>query len=389
MGGGSGGHVAPLLAVIRALQEKYQGVEIVFISSRGGIEEKLIPQADIKTRTISSGKFRRYHKSKILNIIDITTIFKNTRDFFRFISGIFDSFKILSEEDPDIVFFKGGSVSLPMGIACRFKRYPYFIHESDVIPGLANRPLLKKAQKIFVSYPEKNFPDFDQEKLIYSGTPIRKDILEGDKHRAYETFGLKKGLKTILVMGGSQGARAINELVAENIKSYLEKYQVIHICGDLDYDWLEYKSQKIERKERYKLVSFLTSELRDAYQIADVVVSRAGNNVLTELSALGKPTIVIPLESSADGHQFANAKVYSRSGAVCLMLESHLSPGKLFSQVDKILNDPEEADFMSEKIREFYKDDAADVIADNLISFFKEVMREEQKNAKKTKTKKI
>src|SRR3972149_8988016 len=171
-GGGSGGHVTPLLAVISELKKKYQAVKIVFVGSKGGIENKLIPEDGIKTRTISSGKFRRYHRSRILNIIDPTTIFKNIVDLKRFIFGIFDSLKLLKEEDADVIFLKGGYVSLPLGIACRIKGYPYFIHESDVITGLTNKILFKKAKQIFVSYREENFPGINKEKLVYSGNPI-------------------------------------------------------------------------------------------------------------------------------------------------------------------------------------------------------------------------
>lgn len=370
--------MAPLLAVISELKKKYQTSEIVFVGSKGGIEEKLIPQADIKTLTIRSGKFRRYHRSKILNIIDPATIFKNALDLKKFIFGIFDSLKILKEEDPDIVFLKGGYVSLPLGIACRIKRYPYFIHESDVIPGLANRILLKKAQKIFVSYPKENFPDIPEDRLVYSGNPVRKDLLEGDRKKAYETFELDKKLKTILVMGGSQGAHVINELISEKLNKYLDKYQIIHISGDYDYDWLDYKSKKSTHKERYKLAGFLTNELKEAFAVSDLVISRAGNNVLVEIAAFSKPAIIIPLESSANDHQLANAKAYSREGAAYVMLQSHLEGDKLFKQVDSLLNDKEELSYLSEKVHHFYKEDAADIIADTLINFYKDIMREEE-----------
>lgn len=387
MAGGSGGHITPVLAVVNELKNKYQEAEIVFVGSKGGIEGKLIPEKGIKALTISSGKFRRYHRNTLLNIVDPTTIFKNARDFLRFISGIFDSLKILKEEDPDLIFLKGGYVALPVGIACRIKRYSYFTHESDVIPGLANKILLKKAQKIFVSHPLENFPNITKEKLVYSGNPIRKDILEGDKKKAYELFELKRGIKTILILGGSHGARKINEVFSEKLNSYLEKYQVIHVSGDYDYDWLEYKSKDLVNKERYKLAGFLTSELKDAYQIADIVITRAGNNVLTEIAALKKPAIVIPLESSANDHQLANAKAYSREGAVYVMLQNHLTPEKLFSQVDRLLEDPEELSFMSEKIHKFYKPDAASIIADNLIDFYKEVIRKRKEASAKKKPK--
>lgn len=387
-GGGSGGHVTPLLAVISELKKSYPQAQIVFVGSKTGIENKLIPGQGVKTLNISSGKFRRYHRNKLLNLIDPTTILKNALDFKKFISGIFDSLKILKNEKPDLLFLKGGYVSLPLGIACRIKGYPYFIHESDVIPGLANRMLLKGAKKIFVSYPEENFPSFDKEKLIYSGNPIRSDIIEGQANRALETFGFKKDLETILILGGSQGAHRINEIFSEKLDKYLDKYQVIHISGDYDFDWLEYKSKKINNKERYKLVAFLTSELKDAYKLADLVITRAGNNVLTEIAALKKAALVIPLESSANDHQLANAKAYSREGAVYVMLQSHLTPEKLYDQVNRLMEDQEELGFMREKIHKFYKSDAAEIIANNLINFYKELMREKgREDAKKQKNK--
>ncbi len=291
-------------------------------------------------------------------------------DFKKFIQGIFDSLKILKGEDPDVVFLKGGYVSLPFGIACSLKGYPYFIHESDIIPGLANRILAKKADKIFVSYPLKNFPTIKKEKLIYSGNPFRKNLFNsGNKNDSYNKFGFNKKLKTILVLGGSQGARKINEIFSEKLEAYLAKYQVIHISGDFDYDWLDYKSDKYSHRDRYKLFSFLTNDLKDAYAVSDIVISRAGNNVLTEISALSKPAIIIPLESSANDHQLANAKAYSREGAAYMMLQSHLTPEKLFSQVDKLLNDNDELAFLSNKVHSLYKEDAASVIAKE-ISFF-------------------
>ncbi len=383
-GGGTGGHVAPVLAVISEIKKQYQGAEIIYIGSKGGIEEKLIPQTDTRSLFIRSGKFRRYHRIKILNLIDPTTIVKNAIDFKNFIFGIFDSLAILKKEDPEVIFLKGGYVSLPLGIAARIKGYPYFIHESDVIPGLANKILQKKAKKVFVSYPVSNFPELSKEKLIYSGNPIRKDLLEGDKRRAYESFELKKNKKTILVLGGSQGARRINEIFSDKLDSYLEKYQVIHISGDWDYDWLDKKSEKYSNSEGYKLFSFLTNELKNAYAIADIIISRAGNNVLTEIAAMSKPAVIIPLESSANDHQLANAKVYSRKGAIYIMLQSHLTSEKLFRQVDRLLNDNEELKFLSEKIHGFYKEDAAEIIAKHLIDFYKQCMREkEKKDAKK------
>ncbi len=369
---------------------------MVYVGSRGGIEEKLMPQANISLLAIHCGKFRRYHKTKFLNLVDPTTIFKNLIDFKNFILGIFDSFKILRAEDPDLVFLKGGYVSLPFGIACRLKRVPYFLHESDVIPGLANKLLLKRAEKIFVSYPVEHYADMPKERLVYAGNPIRKDILEGDKKKAAELFDLDKNLKTILIIGGSQGAHVINELIAEKLKDYLEDFQIIHIAGDYDFDWLEFKSKKVTNRERYKLFTFLSGDLKHAYATADLVITRAGNNVLTEVAAAKKPAIIIPLESSANDHQLANAKVYSREGAAYVMIQSHLDSGKLLRQVRSLLNDTEELNFLSGKISKFYNPDSAELIAGNLIDFYKscskDMLREEEASekghSKKSRTRK-
>lgn len=377
-GGGTAGHVTPLLAVVKELEKQKKDIEIVFVGSIGGIEEKLVPQTGLKSLSIHSGKFRRYHRNAFLNIIDPQTILKNILDMKNFFLGLSDSFKILKEEDPDIVLLKGGYVSLPLGLACRIKKYPYFIHESDIIPGLANRLLLKKAQKVFVSYPTKNFEDISEDKLVYSGNPVRKGLLTGSREAGYKTFDLDKDLKTILVIGGSQGAHTINMLISDSLSKYLEKYQIIHIAGDYDYDWLEYKSKDVANKGRYKLFNFVSTELKDAYAVSDIVVARAGNNVLTELAALSKPTIIIPIEGSANDHQAANATAFSREGAAYVMMQSHLLPEKLFKQVDALLNDEEELSFLSEKIHKFYKDDASEVIVEELLHYYEKSQKEEE-----------
>lgn len=384
-GGGTGGHISPILAIIKEIQGSSPQANIVYVGSSGSVEEKLVPQTGIKMIAIRSGKFRRYHKSKILNLVDPTTILKNAMDFKNFILGIFDSLKIIKEEKPDIIFLKGGYVSLPLGIAARIKRRPYFIHESDVVPGLANRMLEKKAQKIFVSHPVSNFSDLPEEKLIYSGNPIRKDLLEGNKTLAYENLNLKKNLKTILVLGGSQGARRINEVFSEKLENYLEKYQVVHVSGDLDYDWLDHKSKDYKNRDRYRLYSFLTNDLKNAYAVSDIIISRAGNNVLTEIAAVKKPAVIVPLESSANDHQLANALVYSREGAVYVMLQRHLTGEKLFNQIESLLNNEEELKFMSEKIHHFYKEDAAKLIANHLINFYKKTMIDKEREGAKKK----
>lgn len=367
-GGGTGGHISPVLAVISELKKIDKTVEILYVGSTEGLESKIIPQTGLDFRTVNSGKFRRYHKNMIFNLIDPTTLFKNARDLFRFVKGYFEAKNIIKEFDPDVVFTKGGFVSLPVGLAAKSLGYPLVIHESDSIMGLSNKILAKKADKICVSYPEKYYSEIDPEKIVFSGNPIREDILSGDKKRGLDEFGLNGDLPVLLVTGGSQGALAINQAVSQSLGKLLLKYQIIHIAGERDYDWLEYQAGKLSEENRanYHLYNFLSGNLKDAYAVSDLVISRAGNNFIAELAAVSKPVILIPLASSANNHQVENAKILSRMGAALLMPQEHLTPDRIARQVDRLFEEPEELRSMAEKIHELFAKDAAAVVADEI-----------------------
>lgn len=265
-GGGTGGHISPVLAVINELKKEEPDIEILYIGSKTGLETKIIPQTGIDYRAISAGKFRRYHQNAFLNIIDLTTLFKNIRDFFRALKGYAQAKKIIKDFDPDAVFAKGGFVSLPVGMAASRLRYPLVIHESDSVIGLSNRLLSKRADILCVSYPVNVYKNDKLNNLVYTGNPVREDILLGDKKRAIKEFNLDNGKKTILIIGGSQGAYVINQLISEGLVDLLSKYQVIHISGERDYDWLDFKSQKLAKKlkDNYHLYNFLSGNLKDA-----------------------------------------------------------------------------------------------------------------------------
>ena len=315
---------------------------------------------------ISAGKFRRYHANKILNFVDPSTLFANITDFFRFIRGYFESKEIISEFDPDVVFAKGGYVSLPVGFAARSLGYPLVIHESDSIMGLSNKLLSKRADKVCVSYPPKFYKeDVPKDKLLYTGNPVREDILDGTKERAITEFSIDPKKPTLLVIGGSQGALVINQVISQALASLLPKYQIIHVSGERDYDWLGFQADKLdpELRKNYYLYNFLSGNLKDAYAAADLVISRAGNNVIAELAALGKPTILIPLDSSANNHQFSNAKILSRMGAAMLVQQETLTPATLKRKVDYLFDNPEELRGMSEKIATLASPEAAKNVA--------------------------
>ncbi len=368
------------MAVINEIKTYDASTEILYIGSEEGLENKIIPQTGIDFKSIPCGKFRRYHRNQLLNVVDPTTLFKNSRDFFRYQKGIGEAKKIISEFDPDVVFTKGGYVSLPVGKAAISLGYPLVIHESDSVIGLSNRLLAKKAAKVCVAYPLEAYKETGLENLVYTGNPIRDDIYQGDKARGIREFGLDKDRPVVMVIGGSQGAYIINQLISDCLDALLEKYQLIHVSGERDYDWLSFRAQKLTPKlaKHYHLYNFLSSDLKDAFAVSDLVISRAGNNVIAELASLSKPTILIPLSTSANDHQLTNAKILSQSGAALLMLQEHLTGKKLARQIDLLVEQPEDMKKMAEHIHEYAKTEAAKLVSGEIIKVAKEFLAREE-----------
>jgi UDP-N-acetylglucosamine--N-acetylmuramyl-(pentapeptide) pyrophosphoryl-undecaprenol N-acetylglucosamine transferase len=354
-GGGTGGHTLPVLAVIKSFEKIDKNSSVIFIGSRFGVEANLIPKMGIKYYGISTGKFRRYHKSKILNLIDPTTVVKNLTDFFRFLSGIKEARKILVHEKPNVVFAKGGYVSLPVGIAARLLKIPVVIHESDVVMGMANRRMASFAAKICVAFPPKYYEDLPEDKLVETGNPVREDVLMGDGEKLKREIGFSKNLKTLLILGGSQGSQFINETILEILRDLVEECQVLWIAGERDYDFISYNLKEMDKEvqAKVKVYGFVTSELADIYSASDLVITRSGSNVLFELAALGKPAIFIPHDVSPGGHQFQNARVFSRSGAGFVMPQSDLNGKKLLRQISYLLKNEKEMQNLSEGIKKF------------------------------------
>jgi UDP-N-acetylglucosamine--N-acetylmuramyl-(pentapeptide) pyrophosphoryl-undecaprenol N-acetylglucosamine transferase len=383
-GGGTGGHTLPTLAVIKSLKRIDKDTKIFFIGSRFGIESQLIPKMGIKYFGVSAGKFRRYHKSKILNIIDVTTIFKNAADLGRFIAGIGQARNILAHEQPDILFSKGGYVSLPVAIAARTLKIPVVAHESDAVMGMANRQIAKFAKKICVSFPESRFPDIDKEKLVVTGNPIRDDILMGDGERYKIEIGFDKQRKTILILGGSQGSLYINETVLDSLEELLEEYQILWIAGERDASFVEYRIKELpEAKRKYvKVFGFVTSEIADIYSATDLAITRSGSNSIFELAALGKPAIFIPHDVSPGGHQFENARTFSRAGAAYVMNQETLTSKKLIHQIKFLFGNTEETVKMAEKMRGLSDMGAADKVAKVVIEEGEKYIEQTRANQK-------
>lgn len=313
-GGGTAGHVTPNLALVPKLKEK--GFYIKYIGSYEGIEKEIIVDAGIPYFAISSGKLRRYFDMK------------NFTDPFKVIKGIAQANKILAKEKPDVIFSKGGFVAVPVVIAASMRKIPVVSHESDLTPGLANKLSSPFCDKLCVTFRESlNYIKDGKGEL--TGTPIREEILKGSRIRGKDICNFNNEKEVILVIGGSLGAKSINDEVRYHINEILKDFNVIHICGKGNLD------KSLEGLNGYKQFEYVKEDLPHLLQYADFVISRAGANVIFELLALRKPTLLIPLsKKSSRGDQILNANSFLKEGYSLIldedeMKEKHNLPEKL------------------------------------------------------------
>ena len=313
-GGGTAGHITPNLALLPSLKEA--GFEVSYMGSYDGIEKKLIEDFQLPYVGIATGKFRRY--------LDV----KNLTDPFRVIKGYGEARKFLKEYRPDVVFSKGGFVSVPVVRAAASLKIPCIIHESDMTPGLANKLCFPVAKKICCNFPEtlKMLP---AEKAVLTGTPIRKELTQGSKLAGLEMCGFTANKPVIMVIGGSLGAMNINKAVRDALPTLLEKYQVVHICGKDKLDNL------LLTTPGYKQFEYLKGELKNIFAMADIVISRAGANAICELLALRKPNILIPLPaSSSRGDQLLNVESFEKQGFSIVLHEDDMTTALLVEKVN-------------------------------------------------------
>lgn len=313
-GGGSAGHVTPNLALIPRLKEL--GYEVQYIGSKDGIEKKIIEDENIKYHSISSGKLRRY--------FDL----KNFSDPFKVIKGIRDASLILKKEKPDIVFSKGGFVSVPVVIAAHNNKIPVVIHESDITPGLANKISIPFTNKVCVTFPE-SLKEIKGNKAVLTGTPVRHELYQGSKILGVKYCGFVSQKPILMVIGGSLGSRVINETVRGCLVKLLEKYNVIHICGKNNI------RKELKNKVGYAQFEYVNQELPNLMEASDIVISRAGANTIFELLALKKPNILIPLSlNQSRGDQILNAASFEKSGYSCILTEENLSMDNLIDKIE-------------------------------------------------------
>jgi UDP-N-acetylglucosamine--N-acetylmuramyl-(pentapeptide) pyrophosphoryl-undecaprenol N-acetylglucosamine transferase len=335
------------------------------------MEAKIAAASGIDFAAISAGKFRRMHgTSKLSQVFDLSTLGLNARDSLRVARGIAGSLKILRRWKPDVIFVKGGFVGLPVGIAAHMLRIPFVIHESDFTPGLTNRILSRWATKIAVGFPVKGYRDLPRDRLVYTGSPVRTELAKRHRLEGLAALKLSADLPVLLVTGGSQGAQAINDCLVEALPQLLEFTQVIHLTGEQDFERVRFEVKrlgKVKHLERYHPYAFLMEEMSAALAAADIVVARAGANTISELATLAKPTILIPNYLYA-GHQEANAKLLSRAGAVSVLDERRLTPAGLVAAVRNLFGSETEQARLSKGIASFAKPDAANELAQLILS---------------------
>lgn len=321
-GGGTAGHVTPNIALIPEL--KKQGYEIHYIGSYDGIEKKLIADLDIPYYGISSGKLRRY--------IDL----KNISDPFKVIKGLHQARRLLKKIKPDVVFSKGGFVSVPVVVAAKSRKIPCVIHESDMTPGLANKICIPCANRVCTNFPEtiKHLP---AEKAVLTGSPIREELFHGDREKGLKFCGFDNNKPVILIIGGSLGAVAVNNAVRSILPQLLEKYQVIHLCGKDKLD------SSLEGTKGYVQFEYIKEELCDLMAAADIMISRAGANAICEILALRKPNILIPLSAQASrGDQILNAASFEKAGYSIVIQEEDVTDQKLLAAVNTVYENRED-----------------------------------------------
>ena len=315
-GGGTAGHVTPNMALIPKLREL--GYEISYMGSYDGIEKKLMEDFNLPYYGIATGKFRRYFDPK------------NFSDPFRVIKGLREARRYLKEIRPDVVFSKGGFVSVPVVRAAGSLGIPCIIHESDMTPGLANKLCIPVAKKVCCNFPE-TLQQLPPNKAVLTGSPIRQELSSGNREAAYKLCGFDSSKPVIMVVGGSQGSAAINQAVRDVLPELLTDFQVVHLCGKEKMDNL------LLTTPGYKQFEYIRSEMKDLFAMADMVISRAGANAISELLSLKKPNILIPLPStSSRGDQLLNAKSFEAQGFSIVINEEDLTTELLVDKVHEL-----------------------------------------------------
>jgi len=342
-GGGTGGHVYPVLAVL----DELPSIRVVWIGSGSQLERRILEGRQLRYYGIPTGKLRRYFS--LQNIVDV----------FKIVAGFLASAAILLREKPKLVFSKGGYVSVPPVAAARLLGIPSLTHESDLRPGLATRINTRFADRVLVSFPtsDRYFDDRFRSKVIHTGNPIRKVLLSGDPQAGRALFGCPANLPLLLVLGGSLGSASINRLVLQALDNLRMACFVVHQLGSEHFDGSMSQSN-------YYPAAYFYEDLPDILAAADLVLCRAGANTLWELAALGKPSVLVPLpRGSSRGDQIENAGFFAETGAAAVLQQEGLTPDDLSKVVLHLLGNADKLERMGRRASELSRPDAARRIA--------------------------
>lgn len=360
-GGGTGGHLFPGVALATHIMNKYPSSAIIFVGTEKGLETSVIPKLGYELKLISARGFI----GKSIN--------DKAKSILKLLKSISECNNIINSFSPNIVFGVGGYASLPMVFTAAFKKIPSIILEQNTVPGLANKILGKFVDAIAITYPE-TIDYFPKEKVYLTGTPIRREILFGDRNRAFEIFNLEKGRLTLLIFGGSLGARKINKAITEGL-SYLinlrDRIQIIHQTGESDHEWVakEYKNLSFKAT----ILPFIY-DMPEAYAAADLIVCRAGASTVAEITALGKASILIPYPYAAYNHQELNARRLLSRGACEMILDRELNGEIISKKINKILTDSRIKKEMEIASLAFGKSNASEKIVEIGESFMRRKM---------------
>jgi len=366
-GGGSGGHIFPIVAVARALKNVSQNqvdLQLFYLGPKDNFCRVVLAREGIKVKTISTGKIRRY--------LNPLAIFQNIIDvMFKIPLGITQAFFGLMFMGPDLVFSKAGNGSFPVAISARILGIPIFLQESDIAPGLASRDTASYALEIFTSFPKTEF--FAKKKIILVGNPIRSEILSGAKESAAKTFNLKGGRPLIFVLGGSLGAQRINDKIMDALPQLLSAYEIIHQTGSQNIEQIKREIKVTVSNELaafYHPIGFADEKkLADTYAAADLIVSRAGAGSIFEIAAAKKPSILIPLPEAAQNHQVKNAYSYASTGAALVFEENNFTLHVFLQKIEDLLASTQNLSTMSQAAADFSRPKAATIIAEYILQY--------------------
>ena len=362
-GGGTGGHTYPALTTVGAVREQAAArgidLDVLWVGTASGLEARIAAEHDIPFRAIKAGKLRRSPNPR-----ELVT---NLADMFRIPVGVLQAFGVAARYRPDVVLSTGGYVCVPLGLASRALGRPLVMHEQITSLGLANRILARFATRVALTHPSsiEHLPASARGRAVVTGNPVRSHLLYGDAAAARRHFGLSPELPLIYVTGGAQGSRQINTMVEAILPSLLPYAQVLHQCGP---DWIAQLTQTAARlpaelRQRYRPVPYVGDELADVFAATDIVISRSGAGTIAELTAVGKPSVLIPLVPSAGDEQRQNARYLVESGAARALLENGPRADRLLAELGVLLGDQAARAHMAAAARSLGRVDAADALA--------------------------